>query len=96
MRFLIRTRIPTEAGNKMVEDPNFMKNLEEYMKKVKPEAAYFMPIDGHRSAAFIVNMESNDKVPTIVEPLFQWMGANVDVIPVMNFDELKKGLSQNR
>ena len=94
MRFLIRTRIPTEAGNKMVQDPNFLKNLEEYMNKVKPEAAYFMPIDGHRSAAFIVNMESNDKVPTIVEPLFQWMGANVDVIPVMNFDELKKGLSQ--
>jgi hypothetical protein len=94
MRFLIRTRIPTEAGNKMVQDPNFLKNLEEYMNKVKPEAAYFMPIDGHRSAAFIVNMESNDKVPTIVEPLFQWMGANVDVIPVMNFDDLKKGLSQ--
>jgi hypothetical protein len=94
MRFLIRTRIPTEAGNKMVQDPNFMKNLEEYMNKVKPEAAYFMPIEGHRSAAFIVNMESNDKVPALVEPLFQWMGANVDVIPVMNFDELKKGLLQ--
>ena len=96
MRFLIRTRIPTEAGNKMVQDPNFMKNLEEYMNKVKPEAAYFMPIDGHRSAGFIVNMESNDEVPAVVEPLFQWMGANVDVIPVMNFDELKKGISQNR
>ena len=96
MRFLIRTRIPTEAGNKMLQDPNFMKNLEEYMNKVKPEAAYFMPIDGHRSAAFIVNMESNDEVPAVVEPLFQWMGANVDVIPVMNFDELKKGISQNR
>ena len=96
MRFLIRTRIPTESGNKMVQDPNFMKNLEEYMNKVKPEAAYFMPIEGHRSAAFIVNMESNDEVPAVVEPLFQWMGANVDVIPVMNFDELKKGISQNR
>ena len=96
MRFLIRTRIPTESGNKMVQDPNFMKNLEEYMNKVKPEAAYFMPIDGHRSAAFIVNMESNDEVPAVVEPLFQWMGANVDVIPVMNFEDLKKGISQNR
>jgi hypothetical protein len=96
MRFLIRTRIPTEAGNKMVQDPNFMKNLEDYMNKVKPEAAYFMPIEGHRSAAFVVNMESNDEIPAVVEPLFQWMGANVDVIPVMNFEELKKGISQNR
>jgi hypothetical protein len=96
MRFLIRTRIPTEDGNKMVQDPNFLKNLEEYMNKVKPEAAYFMPIDGHRSAAFIVNIQSNDQVPAIVEPLFQWMGANVDVIPVMNFDELKMGISKNK
>jgi hypothetical protein len=64
------------------------------MNKVKPEAAYFMPIDGHRAGAFIVNIEDNSQVPAIVEPLFQWMGANVDVIPVMNFDELKKGLSK--
>jgi hypothetical protein len=41
-------------------------------------------------------MQSNDQVPTIVEPLFQWMGANVEVIPIMNFDELKKGISENR
>ena len=96
MRFLIRTRISTEAGNKMVQDPDFMKKLEDYMNKVKPEAAYFLPIDGHRSAAFIVNMENNSQVPAIVEPLFQWMGANVDVIPIMNFDDLKKGISQSK
>jgi hypothetical protein len=80
----------------MVQDPNFLKSLEDYMNKVKPEAAYFMSIDGHRSAAFIVNIESNEQVPSLVEPLFQWMGANVDVIPVMYFDDLKKGLSGNR
>jgi hypothetical protein len=51
MRFLIRTRIPTEPENKMVQDPNFMTKLEEYMNKVKPEASYFMPIDGQRSMA---------------------------------------------
>jgi hypothetical protein len=66
------------------------------MNKVKPEAVYFMPIEGYRAAAFIVNMQSNDLVPTIVEPLFQWMGPNVDLIRVMNFDDLKKGLSENR
>jgi hypothetical protein len=96
MRVLIRARVPTEAGNKMVQDPNFMKKLEEYMNKVKPEAAYFLPIDSHRTAVFIVNMQSNDQIIALGEPLFQWMGANVDVIPVMNFDDLKKGISENR
>ena len=96
MRFLVRARIPTEVGNKVVQDPNFLKKLEEYMNKVKPEAVYFLPQGGERSCAFIVNVESNDQIPSLVEPLFQWMGANVEVFPVMNFDDLKKGLSQNR
>jgi hypothetical protein len=61
------------------------------MNKVKPEASYFMPIDGQRACAFIVNAESNDQPPTIVEPLWQWLGGNIDVIPVMNFEDLKKG-----
>ena len=95
MRFLIRARTPTESGNKMIRDPDFLKKLEEYINKVKPEAAYFMPIDGQRAGAFIVNVESNEQLPAMVEPLFQWWGANVDAIPVMNFDELKRGL-QNR
>ena len=97
MRFLVRAKIPTEAGNKAVQDPtNFLKNIEEYISKVKAEAAYFMPLDGHRAACFIVNVESNDQVPTIAEPLFEGMGADVDLIPVMNFDDLKKGLSETR
>ena len=94
MRFLIRTRIPAEAGNKMVHDPDFLKKLEEYINRIKPEASYFMPIDGQRSMAFIVNIERNDQIPAIAEQLFQW-GATVDVIPVMNFDGLKRGL-QNK
>ena len=49
MRFLIRARTPTESGNKVVSDPNFLTKLEEYMNKVKTGAAYFMPIDGQRA-----------------------------------------------
>jgi hypothetical protein len=41
-------------------------------------------------------MENNSQVPALVEPLFQWMGANVDMIPVMNYDDLKKGISQSK
>jgi hypothetical protein len=43
----------------------------------------------------IVNAESNEQLPAMVEPLFQWWGANIDVIPVMNFDELKRGLQNS-
>lgn len=96
MRLLVRAKIPVDAGNKMVQDPNFLKNLEQYMNKVKPEAAYFTPIDGDRAMSFILNIDNNYEMPSIVEPLFQEMGAKVEVFPVMNFDDLKKGISQMR
>jgi hypothetical protein len=90
MTFIIRAKIPTEAGNKIVKDPNFLKNLEEYMSKAKPEASYFFEADGNRVAAFIVDIKSADQIPELAEPLFQEMGANVEFHPVMSFDDLKK------
>ena len=30
MRFLMSARIPTEDGNKMVQDPNFLSKIEKY------------------------------------------------------------------
>ena len=95
MRFIIRAKIPTEAGNRMVKDPNFLKNLEDYMNKAKPEAAYFFEADGNRVMAFIVDMQSVDQIPALAEPLFQGMGANVEFHPVMSFDDLKKALPRS-
>ncbi|MGH9913474.1 MAG: hypothetical protein ACRD4W_13590 [Nitrososphaeraceae archaeon] len=94
MRFLIRAKIPTEAGNKMVQDPNFLKKLEEYINKVKAEASYFYEAEGNRVAAFIVDMQSADQIPVLVEPLFSGMGAHVEIHPVMSLDDLKKGIPQ--
>ena len=96
MRFIIRAKIPTEAGNRMVKDPNFLKNLEDYMNKAKPEAAYFFEADGNRVMAFIVDMQSVDQIPALAEPLFQGMHAKVELHPVMNFDELKQGLLRGK
>lgn len=90
MKFLIRAKIPTEAGNRMVKDQNFLKNLEDYMNKAKPEAAYFFEADGDRVMAFIVDIQSVDQISALAEPLFQGMIANVEFHPVM--EELKKGL----
>jgi hypothetical protein len=53
MRFLISAKIPTEAGNLMVQDPNLLSKLETYIDKVNAEATYFFEADGNRVAAFI-------------------------------------------
>jgi hypothetical protein len=94
MRFLIHARIPTEDGNKMVQDPNFLRKLETYINKVKAEAAYFFEANGNRVAAFIVDIQSADQIPVLAEPLFSGMGAHVEFHPIMSLDDLKKGIPQ--
>ena len=78
MRFLIRAKIPTEAGNQMVQDPNLLSKLERYINKVKAEATYFFEEDGNRVAVFIVDIQSADQIPVLTEPLFSGMGAHVE------------------
>jgi hypothetical protein len=94
MRFIILAKIPTEDGNKMVQDPNFLGKLEKYINKVKAEATYFFESGGNRVASFVVNIESADQIPLLAEPLFSGMGAHVEFHPVMSFDDLKKGIPQ--
>jgi hypothetical protein len=91
MRFIVRAVIPTEAGNKMTKDPNFVANIENYIKANNVEQAYFLELNGDRTCVFVMDMTSNDKMPAIAEPLFM-MGAKVEVHPAMNLDDLKKGV----
>lgn len=93
MRFLVRAQISTDAGNRMIKNPKFMQNLEDYIKKVNAEASYFFEAGGDRTFAFIVNLESSDMIPSVAEPLFQDFGAKVEFHPVMVLEDLKKALA---
>jgi hypothetical protein len=94
MSFLIHARIPTEDGNKMVQDPDFLRKIETYINKVKAKATYFFEANDNRIAAFIVDIQNADQIPVLAEPLFSGMGAHVEFHPVMSLDDLKKGIPQ--
>jgi len=95
MRVLVRVIFPNEAGNSAIKDQNFIKNIQSFMDNYKAESAFFAPSNGDRSANFIIDMPSSDMMATIAEPFFE-MGAKVEMQPVMNFEDLKKGLSTAR
>ena len=94
MRFIIRAQYPTEAGNEMVKNPNFLKELEEYISKIKAEAVYFFEAGGDRVSVFIVDISGTDMMPAIAEPLFQKYHAKVEFHPVMLLADLKKAIQQ--
>jgi hypothetical protein len=67
MRFLLYVQIHTEAGNDIVNDPSLLRNIEEYVNNVKAEAEYFGPSNGSRTMFFVINMDSADMIPQIIE-----------------------------
>jgi len=89
MRFILRAQMPTEAGNKMMQNPKGVQELEAYIRSIKAEAAYFFEAGGDRTMVFVVNMERTDQMAVFAEPLFM-MGAKVEFHPVMLMDDLKR------
>jgi hypothetical protein len=92
MKFLLRLHFPAEHGNKMLQDPNFLQKLEGILNQIKPEAAYFAPVEGERGIYMIVNLSSADMIATIGEPLWMTLNCKMDLTPVMELSDLKKGL----
>ena len=94
MRMMLKVIIPVEAGNKANKDGSLARALQGTAERLKPEAAYFLTDDGKRTALFFFNMQDTSQIPGIAEPLFMGLNASVTISPVMNADDLQKGLAE--
>jgi hypothetical protein len=93
MRMMLKARMDTAAASKSIESGRMPTIMHSMMDQLKPEAAYFGPDEGHRTAFIVFQMDDPSQLPAISEPLFSEFGANVQVFPVMDRDDLEKGLS---
>ena len=93
MRMMLKITVPTDVGNRAFKDGSLAKAIEATMNKLKPEASYFLANHGHRCAMLFFDMKDTSEIPVIVEPLFAALHAEVELLPVMNAEELQKGLA---
>ena len=94
MRMMLRFTLPVEKGNQAFKDGSLGKTVEALMNKLKPEAAYFSPMDGKRGGMMFFDLADASQIVEIVEPLFANLNAAVDILPVMTGDDLRKGLTK--
>lgn len=94
MRVLARMRFDAESGSRAIETGALPKVLESFMEQVHPESAYFGPVMGERSAYIVFDLDDPARMPPLFEPLFRDLKAKIDVVPVMNKDDLQKGLGE--
>ena len=92
MRMMLTVSIPVEVGNTTVKNGRLPQIMQDTMARLKPEAAYFLAKDGKRTALFFFDLADVSNIPSIVEPLFMGMDAAVAIVPVMNAEDLQKGL----
>lgn len=84
--------IDTDAGNRAMRDGTLQKTLMSVADMIKPETVYFAPENGKRTAYFFFDMQDSSLLPQVTEPLFLELNAEVTFTPVMNQEELQKGL----
>ncbi len=68
--------------------------IQGTIERLRPEATYFGPEGGVRTAFIIFDLEDPSQIPSIAEPLFSKLNASVEMFPVMDRDDLQKGLGQ--
>jgi hypothetical protein len=90
---MLRAHLDTQISNEALKDGTLPKIVESMMERLKPEAAYFGPGEGGRTCTFVFDMQDSSMMPPIVEPLFEGLGARVEIQPVMNSEDLRKGLA---
>jgi hypothetical protein len=90
MRFMIKVSFPTERGNELLRDPQFGHKVEQLLADIKAEASYFCPVDGKRGMYIILNMNDASELAAKAEPLFLWLHADIEAVPVMKMEDLAK------
>lgn len=93
MRLMLKFTIPVERGNEAATDGTIAKAIEELVAEVKAEAAYFMLLDGERAGLVFFEETDQARLPLINEKLFASLDAQVEIMPALNLDDLKRGLS---
>ncbi len=93
MRMMLRVTFPTDLTNGAIKGGSFQEVMDATLNRLNPEVAYFTANKGCRCAMIFFDMQDTSEIPSICEPLFAALNAEIELLPVMNADDLKKGLS---
>jgi len=94
MRTLLKITVPVEKGNRAAADGSLPKIIGATIEALRPEASYFFPENGRRTAMFIFDLKDTADIPVIAEPLFNGLDAEITFAPVMNAQDLQAGLQR--
>ncbi|MFV2172254.1 DUF3303 family protein [Actinomadura sp. LOL_016] len=96
MRVMLRARLDTQVSNELVMNGRLAEVMQSVLERLKPEAAYFHPTDGGRACTLVFDMQESSQLPPIAETFFQEFGAEIEIQPAMNVEDMQKGIAAVR
>ncbi len=93
MRTLLKFTIPAARGNQAILDGALEPVIRNLLDTLKPEAAYFLALEGKRAGLIVFDLPEPSQVFHLAEQLIQELDAEVEFYPVMNQEDLMKGLA---
>jgi hypothetical protein len=93
MRMMMKATMDAAATSEAIQQGRMPQVMQSMMEQLKPEAAYFGPDGGKRTAFIVFQMDDPSQLPPITEPLFSEFNAAVEIFPVMDRDDLERGLA---
>jgi hypothetical protein len=94
MRMMVKFTFGAGGGNEILRSGKINTLLQQVMEDLKPEAAYFYAENGQRSGHFIIESQDSVDLVRVCEPLWFGLKADVAMIPVMNGEDIQRGLGE--
>ena len=91
---MMKVQMDTQAASEAVADGSLPQLMQDMMGRLQPESAYFGPEDGVRTAFIVFDLQDPSQLPSLTEPLFSKLKATVRMFPVMDREDLQKGLQE--
>jgi hypothetical protein len=93
MRLMLKFTIPVETGNRTAKDGSLGTAIEALVEQTNAEAAYFTLRDGRRAGFVFFQVEDQAQLAKINEPFFAAVDAEIDIVPALTLEDLRKGLA---
>jgi hypothetical protein len=91
---MMKVQMDTQAASQAVADGSLPQLMQDMMGRLQPESAYFGPEDGVRTAFIVFDLQDPSQLPSLTEPFFSKLKATVRMFPVMDREDLQKGLQE--
>jgi hypothetical protein len=89
----VRVTVPTEAGNEAIRTGALGRTIEAFAEATQPHSIVFGAEDGRRTMYAVIDLADTADLPRLFEPMFMELGAEIRYVPVMDGEQLKRGLA---